>query len=108
MPIDDSHDEKVEEGGVTKWKNQMALIFVDEGRGNYGALLLTGTAGIKEELSEMGREAVDHQGLDKIYPRTKGLHVFEGELVFSDPNEGPEWQGTFRSITKSDFERLGV
>lgn len=113
VPIDE-REEGEDEAGILRKAKEKALIFVMErktpGRApTYDALILDGTEGIRDEMQQMSREASDHEGLHSIYPRTKGLWIWEGTLVYhKGPDEMPQWEGDFRNMTQQDFKDLGV
>lgn len=105
MPMDDpTHDpDSIRE------ENQKALIWVSEERGNYAAIILTGTPAVLAEIKQTSNDAVDHEHLKKSYPRRRGLHIFEGTLLYHNGREEfPDWQGTWRNMTPQDFTDLDV
>lgn len=114
MPLDEQEGESQEDdSGIERVTKQKLLIFVrDAKRGQqtiYDAKMLHGTKRVLEEMEQMSDDIEDHTGLDAIYPRTRGLWMWEGTLVYGNgPDEPPTWEGHFRNIVPQDYKDLGI
>lgn len=101
MPINDPNADS---------KEGKALIFVSEESHGYNARILAGIGSVVKEVKDANSDdESDHPGMEATYPRRRGLHVWEGEMVFGgEHGELPSWKGEWRNMEPQDFKAFDV